>query len=308
MTKIIVDDDITVDAEPEDGETLATVETAAEILITGEHTFSIAEDTCLVSTAGVGQFHYETIDEQGNENYDRLAGDEVFFLLKLTDGGGYYRELYGSAEAAKNALTGANDWYVAVIPECEMTFSEGETLQLQGLYLGTGAVITLANGAGLECGSVMEPTNGTPGQLRVTTLDQLDAASNIEGLSEIVVAGDITADRFISVPQALSVDVDAGGKLAVENGEYATDIRTLDGVTIPDDYKASPLHKRTDDPDYGGNDGVDNYVVVYRIINDASELQRALGDGEGVYFAERTWISPQELPSAPRWRSAQTSS
>ena len=299
VTKIIVDGDITVDATPEAGETLATVETAAEILITGEHTFSIAEDTCLVSTAGVGQFHYETIPVQGNENYDRLTGDGVFFLLRFTDDG-YYRELYGSPDNAKAALIdGEKDWDVAVIPACDMTISESETLQLQGLYLGTGAVITLANGAGLECGSVMEPTNGTPGQLRVTTLDQLDAASNIEGLSEIVVAGDITADRFISVPQALSVDVDAGGKLAVENGEYATDIRTLDGVTIPDDYKASPLHKRTDDPDYGGNDGVDNYVVVYRIINDASELQRALGDGEGVYFAENMDIPAGITLSTP---------
>ncbi len=299
VTKIIVDGDITVDATPEASETLATVETAAEILITGEHTFSIAEDTCLVSTAGVGQFHYETIPVQGNENYDRLTGDGVFFLLRFTDDG-YYRELYGSPDNAKAALIdGEKDWDVAVIPACDMTISESETLQLQGLYLGTGAVITLESGAGLECGSVMGPTNGTPGQLRVTTLDQLDAASNIEGLSEIVVAGDITVDRFISVPQALSVDVDAGGKLAVENGEYATDIRTLDGVTIPDDYKASPLHKRTDDPDYGGNDGVDNYVVVYRIINDASELQRALGDGEGVYFAENMDIPAGITLSTP---------
>lgn len=299
VTKIIVTGDIEVDAEPEDSAALATVRTDAEIEITGGCEFKIAEDTCLISESGQGKFHYSDLSSQDNANYDRLTGDGVFFLLKVTEDGGYYRELYGSAEAAKNALTGANDWYVAVIPECEMTFSAGETLQLQGLYLGTGAVITLANGAGLECGSVMEPTNGAPGQLRVTTLDQLDAASNIEGLSEIVVAGDITVDRFISVPQALSVDVDAGGKLAVENGEYATDIRTLDGVTIPDDYKASPLHKRTDDPDYGGNDGVDNYVVVYRIINDASELQRALGDGEGVYFAENMDIPAGITLSTP---------
>ena len=77
-------------------------------MITGEHTFSIAEDTCLVSTAGVGQFHYETIPVQGNENYDRLTGDGVFFLLKVTEDGGYYRELYGSVDAAKAALTSAD--------------------------------------------------------------------------------------------------------------------------------------------------------------------------------------------------------
>ena len=184
VTKIIVAGDITVDADPVDGAALAAVETAAEIEITGDCAFSIAADTCLVSTAGVGQFHYTEIPAQGNENYDRLAGDGVFFLLKLTDDGGYYRELYGSAEAAAGALTSAEDWFVAVLPACDLTISDGETLRLQGLYLGTGAVLTLERGAGLECGSVMEPTDGgAPGQLRVTALDQLEAASNMEGLS-----------------------------------------------------------------------------------------------------------------------------
>ena len=103
VTKIIVDGDITVDATPEAGETLATVETAAEILITGEHTFSIAEDTCLVSTAGVGQFHYETIPVQGNENYDRLTGGRGVLPSPIYDDG-YYRELYGSPDNAKAAL------------------------------------------------------------------------------------------------------------------------------------------------------------------------------------------------------------
>lgn len=298
VTKIIVTGDIEVDAEPEDSAALATVRTDAEIEITGGCEFKIAEDTCLISESGQGKFHYSDLSSQDNANYDRLTGDGVFFLLKVTEDGGYYRELYGSVDAAKAALTSADDWYVAVIPECEMTFSEGETLQLQGLYLGTGAVITLANGAGLECGSVMEPTNGAPGQLRVTTLDQLDAASNIEGLSEIVVAAPITVNRFISVPQELSVA--EGVTMTIQNGEYATDITAQPDVfVVPDDYKASPLHKRTDDPDYGGNDGVDDYVVVYRIINDASELQQALSDGEGVYFAEDMTIPAGITLSTP---------
>ncbi len=298
VTKIIVTGDIEVDAEPEDSAALATVRTDAEIEITGGCEFKIAEDTCLISESGQGKFHYSDLSSQDNANYDRLTGDGVFFLLKVTEDGGYYRELYGSVDAAKAALTSADDWYVAVIPECEMTFSEGETLQLQGLYLGTGAVITLANGAGLECGSVMEPTNGAPGQLRVTTLDQLDAASNIEGLSEIVVAAPITVNRFISVPQELSVV--EGVTMTIQNGEYATDITEQPNVfIIPDDYKASPLHKRTDDPDYGGNDGVDDYVVVYRIINAASELQQALSDGEGVYFAEDMTIPAGITLSTP---------
>ena len=307
VTKIIVANSVIVDTTPDTAATtISKITTDAEIEIAGNCKFSIAADTCLVSTAGVGQFHYETIPAQGNENYDRLAGDGVFFLLKTTEDGGYYRELYGSADAAKAALTSADDWYVAVIPACSMTFSAGETLQLQGLYLGTEAVITLENGAGFVCESIMEPTDGgEPGQLKadgleqleVTTLGQLETASSIEGDFEIVVAGSFTVDRFISVPQELSVADEV--TLTVENGEYATDIRTLDGVTIPDDYKASPLHKRTDDPDYGGNDGVDNYVVVYRIINDASELQRALGDGEGVYFAENMDIPAGITLSTP---------
>ncbi len=303
VTKIIVANSMIVDATPDTAATtISKITTDAEIEIAGNCKFSIAADTCLVSTAGVGQFHYETIPAQGNENYDRLAGDEVFFLLKLTDVGGYYRELYGSAEAAKNALTGANDWYVAVIPACEMTFSEGETLQLQGLYLGTGAVITLANGANFACESIMEPTDGgEPGQLKadglerleVTTLGQLETASGIEGDFEIVVAGSFTVDRFISAPQELSVADEV--TLTVENGEYATDIRTLEGVDIEEtEYVASPLRKGD-----GNDEGVDDYVVVYRRVTTQEGLREALGAGEGVYFAKDMTIPEGTTLSTP---------
>ena len=95
-------------------------------------------------------------------------------------------------------------------------------------------------------------------------------------------------DRFISVPQALSVV--EGVTLTVRNGEYATDIRTLEGAAVPDDYKASPLHKRVEDESYSGNDGVDDYVVVYRAVDDAGELAEALEAGEGIYFAESMTI------------------
>ena len=304
VTKIIVDGDITVDATPDEGlTTISNITTAAEILITGEHTFSIAADTCLVSTAGVGQFHYETIPAQGNENYDRLAGDRVFFLLKTTEDGGYYRELYGSADNAKAALIdGEKDWDVAVIPACDMTISESETLQLQGLYLGTGAVITLVNGANFACESIMEPTDGgEPGQLKadglerleVTTLGQLETASGIEGDFEIVVAGSFTVDRFISVPQELSVADEV--TLTVENGEYATDIRTLEGVDIEEtEYVASPLRKGD-----GNDEGVDDYVVVYRRVTTQEGLREALGAGEGVYFAKDMTIPEGTTLSTP---------
>lgn len=266
VTKIIVDGDITVDAEPEAGETLATVETAAEILITGEHTFSIAADTCLKVTSGEGMFHYSDLPVQGEENFDRLIEHGVFFLLRSTEDGDYYREFYGSENAATAALTSEEGWTVAVIPSGSIEIPADETLKVSVLYTGEEASIAK----------------------RVTTLDQLEAAAGIMGLSEIIVAGNITIDRYIIVPQTLTVDTENGGTLTIKNGEYDREAFEKNHLNqyVPEDYKASPLHKRLEeDPPYEGNAGVDDRMVVYRIVDDADELAEAINDGEGIYFA-----------------------
>lgn len=266
VTKIIVDGDITVDATPEASETLATVETAAEILITGEHTFSIAADTCLKVTSGEGMFHYSDLPVQGEENFDRLIEHGVFFLLRSTEDGDYYREFYGSENAATAALTSEEGWTVAVIPSGSIEIPADETLKVSVLYTGEEASIAK----------------------RVTTLDQLEAAAGIMGLSEIIVAGNITIDRYIIVPQTLTVDTENGGTLTIKNGEYDREAFEKNHLNqyVPEDYKASPLHKRLEeDPPYEGNAGVDDRMVVYRIVDDADELAEAINDGEGIYFA-----------------------
>lgn len=264
VTKIIVGGDIEVDAESEDSATLATVETDAEILITGKYTFSIAEDTCLKVTSGEGMFHYSDLPVQGEENFDRLIEHGVFFLLRSTEDGDYYREFYGSENAATAALTSEEGWTVAVIPSGSIEIPADETLKVSVLYTGEEASIAK----------------------RVTDLDQLEAAAGIMGLSEIIVAGNITIDRYIIVPQTLTVE--EGYTLTIKNGEYdreAFEKNYLDQY-VPEDYLASPLHKRlAEDPSYEGNAGVDDRMVVYRIVDDADELAEAINDGEGIYFA-----------------------
>lgn len=264
VTKIIVAGDIIVDADPVGDATLATVRTNAEILITGEHTFSIAADTCLKVTSGEGMFHYSDLPVQGEENFDRLIEHGVFFLLRSTEDGDYYREFYGSENAATAALTSEEGWTVAVIPSGSIEIPADETLKVSVLYTGEEASIAK----------------------RVTDLDQLEAAAGIMGLSEIIVAGNITIDRYIIVPQTLTVE--EGYTLTIKNGEYdreAFEKNYLDQY-VPEDYLASPLHKRlAEDPSYEGNAGVDDRMVVYRIVDDADELAEAINDGEGIYFA-----------------------
>lgn len=266
VTKIIVAGDIIVDADPVGDATLATVRTNAEILITGEHTFSIAADTCLKVTSGEGMFHYSDLPVQGEENFDRLIEHGVFFLLRSTEDGDYYREFYGSENAATAALTSEEGWTVAVIPSGSIEIPADETLKVSVLYTGEEASIAK----------------------RVTTLDQLEAAAGIMGLSEIIVAGNITIDRYIIVPQTLTVDTENGGTLTIKNGEYDREAFEKNHLNqyVPEDYKASPLHKRLEeDPPYEGNAGVDDRMVVYRIVDDADELAEAINDGEGIYFA-----------------------
>lgn len=267
VTKIIVDSDITVDATPDEGlTTISNITTAAEIEIAGNCKFSIAADTCLKVTSGEGMFHYSDLPVQSEENFDRLIEHGVFFLLRSTEDGDYYREFYGSENAATAALTSEEGWTVAVIPSGSIEIPAGETLDVSVLYTAENASVAK----------------------RVTTLDQLEAAAGIMGLSEIIVAGNITIDRYIIVPQALIVDTANGGRLTIQNGEYdreAFEENYLDQY-VPEDYLASPLHKRLEeDPPYEGNAGVDDRMVVYRIVNDASELEQALADGEGIYFA-----------------------
>ena len=261
VTKIFVTEKFTVDAGGSN-----RIETGASIVFeNAEATFSIEPGTCLISTAPMGQFRYEDIEPDNDENFARLAEAGVFFLLRST-GDECYRELYGSAEAATAALTSEEGWTVAVIPSGSIEISADETLDVSVLYTAENASVAK----------------------RVTTLDQLEAAAGIMGLSEIIVAGNITIDRYIIVPQTLIVDTANGGRLTIQNGEYdreAFEENYLDQY-VPEDYLASPLHKRLEeDPPYEGNAGVDDRMVVYRIVNDASELEQALADGEGIYFA-----------------------
>ena len=266
VTKIFVTEKFTVDAGGSN-----RIETGASIVFeNAEATFSIEPGTCLISTAPMGQFRYEDIEPDNDENFARLAEAGVFFLLRST-GDECYRELYGSAEAATAALTSEEGWTVAVIPSGSIEISADETLDVSVLYTAENASVAK----------------------RVTTLDQLEAAAGIMGLSEIIVAGNITIDRYIIVPQTLTVDTENGGTLTIKNGEYdreAFEENYLDQY-VPEDYLASPLHKRLEeDPPYEGNAGVDDRMVVYRIVNDASELEQALADGEGIYFAANMTI------------------
>lgn len=264
VTKIIVGGDIEVDAESEDSAALATVETDKEIEIGEGVRFSIAEGTCLKVTSGEGMFHYSDLPVQGEENFDRLIDHGVFFLLRSTEDGDYYREFYGSENAATEALTNEEGWTVAVIPSGSIEIPADKTLDVSVLYTGEEASIAK----------------------KVTTLGQLEAAAGIMGLSEIIVAGDITIDKYIIVPQTLTVE--EGCTLTIKNGEYdreAFEKNYLDQY-VPEDYLASPLHKHlAEDPSYEGNAGVDDRMVVYRIVDDADELAGVINDGEGIYFA-----------------------
>ena len=266
VTKIFVAGNITVDAGLDPSAALAVVETDKEIEIGTGVRFSIAEGTCLKVTSGEGMFHYSDLPVQGEENFDRLIEHGVFFLLRSTEDGDYYREFYGSENAATAALTSEEGWTVAVIPSGSIEIPADETLKVSVLYTGEEASIAK----------------------RVTTLDQLEAAAGIMGLSEIIVAGNITIDRYIIVPQTLTVDTENGGTLTIKNGEYdreAFEENYLDHY-VPEDYLASPLHKRlVEDPSYEGNAGVDDRMVVYRIVDDADELTEAIDVGEGIYFA-----------------------
>lgn len=265
-------------------------------------------DAKLIHTAGFQRFGYENIGRVGTANFDEMANQELFFLMRSLEDNGAYRVFCGSMDVAQEALYAEDGWTAVTLPD-NVTLTKGseESVTCSTTMLFIYGDVKVDEGVTLNYDMLNAPEDsGYTVYREAEDLDELKAAALIEDsvpLIRVTQKLEIKAEEGvgITVPQAIEAGEDVA--LTIYAGEYGCDVSKY--LPEGDEYICSPLRKypETAQSTNGieGQNLVDDLYVVYKKASTFQEVMDAEEDDTvgAIYFSGDITAGSNETITKP---------